>query len=224
MRRDRTKKYARILVWLAWLAGTALAVTVCYFWLDRPIALWVHSHLRLGYHSTLTRFSHFPDPLIPLAIVALVVLGARAAVYRSLPANYQAATFVASVSVLITETLKNQLKFIFSRSWPESWVGNNPSFIRDGVYGFHFLHGGPNYQSFPSGHMAAGCAALAVLWTWYPRWRPVYFVAGLVAGLTLVGSNYHFLSDVIAGAFVGLSIGWIATVIWDALVAAKAQK
>lgn len=212
-----------ISMWLAGLVGTSGAVAVSYFWLDRPIALWVHDHLRFGQYSALTRFSHWPDPLIPLAIAALIILGVRAVVFRSLPANYQAATFVASLSVLITETLKNQLKFVFSRSWPESWMGNNPSFIRDGVYGFHFLQGGPDFQSFPSGHMAASCAVIAVLWIWYPRWRTVYFIATFVVGLGLVAANYHFLSDVIAGAFLGASIGWIASAVWKALIAANGQ-
>ena len=41
-------------------------------------------------------------------------------------------------------------------------------------------------------------------------------MVGLLIAAGLVGGNYHFLSDVIAGAFIGLSIGWIATVVWDA--------
>ena len=207
-----------ISIWLAGFAGTALAITASYLWLDRPVALWVHDHLQLGYHGTLARFSHVPDPLIPLAVVALIVLGLRAVLTRSLPADYQAAAFVGSVSVLATEAIKDQLKIIFSRTWPTSWMGNNPSFIRDGVYGFHFLHGGGSYQSFPSGHMAAACAVLSVLWSWYPRWRPFYFIAALLVGAGLVAANYHFLSDVIAGAFLGISIGWLATAIWLAFV------
>lgn len=209
--------------WLAALVATSLAVVISYYWLDRSIALWVHSHLRLGYHGALTGISHWPDPLIPLAAIVLIVLGLRAVVVRSLPANYQAAAFVASVSVLTTEAIKDQLKFVFSRTWPTSWMGSNPSFIRDGVYGFHFLHGGGAYQSFPSGHTAAACAVLGVLWHWYPRWRPLYLIAALVVGLGLVAANYHFLSDVIAGAFLGVFFGWLATTIWKALVAAKVR-
>lgn len=212
-----------IFIWLAGLAGTSLAVAVCYFWLDRPIALWVHGHLRLGFHGTLTRFSHIPDPLIPLAVVALIVLGLRAAVSRSLPGNYGAATFVASVSVLASEAIKNQLKFVFGRSWPESWTGHNASFIRDGVYGFHFFQGGPNYQSFPSGHMAASCAVITVLWLWYPRWRALYTAAALAVAAALVAANYHFLGDVIAGGFLGMSVGWFASTIWRALIAPRVR-
>lgn len=202
-------------IWLASLLGTSLSVVIAYFWLDRPIALWVHDHLQLGFHGTVTGISHWPDPLIPLAILALIVLGLRVATSRSPLGGRQAAALVASVSVLITEVFKDLLKFIFSRPWPESWMGNNPSFIRDGIYGFHFLHGG-SYQSFPSGHMAASCAVLAVLWIWYPRWRALYLIAALTVGLGLIAANYHFLSDVLAGAFLGTSVAWFTSLVWRA--------
>ena len=66
----------------------------------------------------------------------------------------------------MAETIKNGLKFVFGRTWPETWVNNNPSFIRDGVYGFNWFHGGAGYASFPSGHMSVTCALAAVLWIW----------------------------------------------------------
>jgi membrane-associated phospholipid phosphatase len=31
-----------------------------------------------------------------------------------------------------------------------------------------------------------------------------------------VGANYHFLSDIIAGGFIGWTTGWIAVLLWDA--------
>ena len=93
-------------------------------------------------------------------------------------------------------------------------MGNNPSFIRDGVYGFNFLQGGGAYQSFPSGHMAAACAVLSVLWIYYPRLKWLWMVGGLAVGAGLVGGNFHFLSDVIAGGFLGISAGWLVSSIW----------
>ena len=72
--------------------------------------------------------------------------------------------------------------------------------------------------------MAAACTVLSVVCIRYPRSRPICLVAGLLVGMVLVGLNYHFFSDVIAGGFVGLSIGWIATVIWDAYVDRNSPK
>jgi len=35
-------------------------------------------------------------------------------------------------------------------------------------------------------------------------------------GIGLIGANYHFLSDVIARGFVGVSSGWMLTSPWKA--------
>ena len=205
---------ARIIAWFASLLGIAAAVTAAFLWLDRPIASFVHAHFRYSHREVVDELSHFPNPLILLAGVLAAFLGLRIIFGRPL-SQHQANTFVCSLAVIFTELVKNMLKFIFGRTWPETWVDDNPSFIRDGVYGFHFMHGGSAYQSFPSGHMAATCTVISVLWIRYPRFRWLYLIAGLLISAGLVGANYHFLSDVIAGAFVGASSGWMATVIWD---------
>ena len=208
----------RIFFWLASLLGIALVIAGSYVWFDRPIALFVHEHFRNPHREVVDELSHFPNPLLLLALILSLILGLRLILGRPF-SRHQANTFVCSLSVIATEITKNVLKFVFSRTWPETWVNDNPSFIRDGVYGFHFMHGGVAYQSFPSGHIAAVCTVISVLWIRYPQYRLFYLIAGLLPGSGLVGANYHFLSDVIAGAFVGLSIGWIATVIWDACAA-----
>ena len=106
--------------------------------------------------------------------------------------------------------LKGALKYAFGRTWPETWEHQNPSFIRDGIYGFFPFHGGAAYGSFPSGHMTAVCAAMTVLWQLWPRGRPVYALAAAAAGLGLLCMNYHFLSDILAGACLGWIVGQIA--------------
>ena len=200
--------------WLVGLIVTALAVTISFQWADRPIALMVHNDLGRPHSGIFEKLTHIPDPLVPLAVVTFMALGLRALIGRP-QSRHQGAAFVCSLSVIFAETTKDQLKFIFGRTWPETWLGNNPSFIHDNVYGFNFMHGGTAYQSFPSGHMAATCAVISVLWIWYPRLRWLCAIAGLAVGAGLVGAGYHFLSDVIAGAFVGITGGWMATGIWN---------
>src|SRR5262249_10297578 len=99
----------------------------------------------------------------------------------------------------------------FGRTWPETWIQNNPSFIHSGAFGFNPFHGGPGFASFPSGHVAAVCAAITVLWWSYPNLRPIYaaFVAAVPGGLIV--ANFLFLSDIFAGSFVGVSVGYITT-------------
>ena len=210
----------RMTVWFASLLGVAAATVASFLWLDRPLAIFVHQHFRYQHREIIDKLSHFPNPLVLLAVVLSVILGLRMFLGRPL-SRHQADTFVCGLAVIVTETIKNMLKLIFGRTWPETWVDNNPSFIGDGVYGFHFLHSGSAYQSFPSGHMAAACTVISVLWIRYPHYRWLYLIAGLFVGAALVGANYHFLSDVIAGAFIGVSSGWMATVIWDTYAAGR---
>ena len=199
--------------WLLALLLTAAAVIVCYLWIDRPLALFVHG-LR-EHRETFARFTHFPDPLIPLAAIAFVALGLWVLAARTL-AKLAEAGVLCSISLIVTETTKSLLKFAFGRLWPDTWVENNPSFIHDGAYGFNPFHGGPGYASFPSGHTAATCALISVLWIVYPKLRPLYAVVVLAVAVGLIGANYHFLSDVIAGGFVGCSTGWMTIALWRA--------
>lgn len=104
-------------------------------------------------------------------------------------------------------TLKEELKFAFGRTWPETWINNNPSWIGDGTYAFAAFHGGRGWASFPSGHMTLITAPVSVLWCVLARLRWLW--AGLVAlvALGLLGSDYHFLGDVIAGTYLGAACG-----------------
>jgi membrane-associated phospholipid phosphatase len=192
--------------WLIALVLVILGVVVSYYWLDRPITLFVHNYLPRISRALVGSVSYFPNPLISVAIIAFFVLGIRGLAGRPL-SKMQAAIFICSISVVIAETIKSQLKFVFGRTWPETWIQNNPSFIHDGIYGFNLFHGEQAYQSFPSGHMTAICALASVLWIYYPRLRLIYLIGTMIVLVGLVAGNFHFLGDTIAGAFVGASTG-----------------
>jgi membrane-associated phospholipid phosphatase len=207
--------------WLLSLLVTVLAVVASYLWLDRSIALLVH--VQLPHHEAFALLTHIPDPFVPLAVIAFVSLGLSTLSGRVL-SKRQTTALVCSISLIVAEVTKNQLKFIFGRTWPETWVQNNPSFIRDGAYGINLFHGGAGYASFPSGHSAVTCAVISVLWNLYPNLRAVYLIVVFAVAIGLIGANYHFLSDVIAGSFVGVSTGWMATALWQARQPVGARK
>lgn len=199
--------------WTIAFACTTAAVFACVQLVDRPVAiLFKKTVTRPEAFTTLT---HAPDPLLPVAGAVFLGLGLWVLSGRVLSCAQNCA-LLCSMSLMIAETIKSELKFVFGRTWPDSWLGDNPSFLRDGTYGFHFFHGDRAFASFPSGHMAVSCAVLSVLWFFYPKWRTVYGLAGLAVAAGLVGANYHFVSDVIAGSFVGISSGWMLTALWKA--------
>ena len=203
----------RITFWLISLVLTAAFCAASYAWFDRPIAFFMHKELEQpALLAQLPRISEF---LVGAASIVFVLLGLRGLSGRPL-SRVEAVILLCGLSIIVSAALKNELKHAFGRTWPETWIGNNPSLIRDGVYGFFFLHGGRGYEAFPSGHTAAVCSAMAVLWLCYPRWRALYaVVVGLVV-VGLLGSDFHFLGDIVAGAFVGASTGWLAVLMWEA--------
>jgi membrane-associated phospholipid phosphatase len=200
--------------WLAFLALTVAGVVVSYLWLDRPIAFFAHEHVRQ--FTIFAKMTQFPELIAPFAGALLLGLGLFALAGRPM-AKPLMTVFLCGVSLIVAATVKTQLKYVFGRTWPETWVHNNPSLIHDGVYGFNLFHqGGIAYSSFPSGHTAAICALTSVLWIRYPRYWLLYLAVILAVSIGLVGADYHFLSDVIAGAFVGTSTGWMLVAAWQA--------
>jgi hypothetical protein len=41
--------------------------------------------------------------------------------------------------------------------------------------------------------------------------RPVYAACVAAVAVGLIGANYHFLSDIFGGIFVGISVGYLTT-------------
>jgi membrane-associated phospholipid phosphatase len=208
---------SRLVWWLAALCCTACAVLVCWAWIDRPLAFWIDAH-RLGEvaRSGFRPLTVLPDPLIPMGALAFLVLGLRALAGGRLGRS-SSVIVVCLFALMTTETIKNVLKWVFGRPWPVSWRGEDPSLIRTGDYAFHWLAGGAAYSSFPSGHMAAAAAVLSVLWIYYPRLRAVCITLIILVGAGLVGSNFHFAGDVLAGAFTGISVAWMSTSLFSQL-------
>jgi membrane-associated phospholipid phosphatase len=126
----------------------------------------------------------------------------------------ETAVLLCSISILASQAIKNQLKFVFGRTWPDSWAPDVSSLARDNAYGFHFFQAGTSFESFPSGHAAVAAATLSVLWILYPKLRAVWGLGMVAADVGLVALNLHFVSDVIVGSFVGISTGLFTVALW----------
>ncbi|MDI1346447.1 MAG: hypothetical protein PSV22_20450, partial [Pseudolabrys sp.] len=84
--------------WLLSLATTSLASAISYLWLDQPIALLVHTQLPQA--DAFALLTHIPDPLIPSAVVAFIVLGFWRLSGRPL-AKFHTATLICSISLIM---------------------------------------------------------------------------------------------------------------------------
>jgi hypothetical protein len=124
-----------------------LAVVASYLWLDRPLALFAHD--RLKHYDLFENLSYIPKIVTPLALLGFAVIGLYALFGRPLTKLHMVAVLCAA-SVAVTEAIKFQLKFAFGRTWPETWVRNNPSFIRDHVYGFFSMAVRDSWRFLPA--------------------------------------------------------------------------
>jgi PAP2 superfamily len=127
----------------------------------------------------------------------------------------QTAIVLSALSLAVSDVPENWLKFAFGRTWPETWVQDNPSLIRDGVHNFNPFHGGPGFAAFPSGHMVAICAIMSVFWVTWARFRPIYAICIGTVFIGELGANYYFVSDLVAGGFLGISVGWVTVALWN---------
>ncbi len=203
--------------WFCVFCLTGVLVLVCIEFLDRPLAYVMHAQIR---QTELFEASvRWPEPFIPVAVIILLLAGLYNLSGRSV--SYSARTIIlCCVSVLWVSGLKTLLKFIFGRSWPET-MHDHASFIRDGLYEFHLFGGGPGFESFPSGHMAVLSAVFILILLRHQRYQTACVAIIAASGAGLVAMNYHYLSDVIAGGFVGYTTSillWAAVKRWQTSV------
>jgi membrane-associated phospholipid phosphatase len=193
--------------WLAAFVLCAIAAPVCVRYLDRAVAEFADAHLS---HAMawiwLDRILKALDLVVIAALVYPLGCGIRVAAGFQLP-RWTAGPLRCSWAAIWAVAASIVLKRVFGRSSPA------PDYIEMHQYRFHFLHGGATAGAFPSASAAISVAIAAALWPAIPRWRwLICLLIGLLLA-TVVAGNYHWVSDVIAGVFLGATIGWLATIL-----------
>jgi membrane-associated phospholipid phosphatase len=189
--------------WLVAFALTVIAVAVCVAHVDRPVAEFLDQHVR---HTIvwiwLERALAPLNFIVVAALLFLFACGIRAVSGGAL-GSWTRTPLLCSWATMWAIAAEIIFKRLFGRGWPD------PTYIQDGFYGFHWLHGGAHWESFPSGTAATSVAIATVLWIVAPRWRSAGMLIAAALCAAVVVTNDHWVGDVIAGAFLGVSIGWM---------------
>ncbi len=184
---------------IAILSAAALAATVAScLYLDHPLARFIR---KLALRKTALA-ADLPDLLFLSVLVATLLLWGGY-LYRHNRGIDDARTEffrLAAWTVPLAFVLKSVLKQLFGRMNTRVWLFHQPE------HDFRWLRGGDGYTGFPSGHMAVFAAFMASAWLYYPRFRPVCLALMVVLGVALIATNYHFLGDVLAGAWLGVMV------------------
>jgi undecaprenyl-diphosphatase len=64
-------------------------------------------------------------------------------------------------------------------------------------------------SSFPSGHTIMFFAIIPILGKNFPKLKLALWIVAILIGLSRMYLGVHYLSDVMAGAFLGYGIGWL---------------
>ncbi len=194
---------AALRIWLlSFLACAALAI-LAFKKIDLPVARLVwRSGSHFGYLSA--AFGATVILTLEAAVVLSLVVARLVRGHISRFAETLALACLASICAYGVND--HVLKPIFG-------VPSPGDTMHGARHGFHFLMGF-GYTSFPSGHMVLAGAFVGVFMRFYrASIRPLACLL-LIAAALLVMGEWHFVSDVIAGTFIGVSAGMLAAELW----------
>lgn len=188
----------------AWTAATALVSILAILWIDRPLALFLHEHREWKPAAETVQRLGFGTPYLVSFGLAFIALRWGGLLPRLRPwagwmreASLVPAFFLASIAA--SGLAVDLLKIVFGRTRPKL-------LFADGTYDFGWLGLAADYWSFPSGHTAVVAALATALWCLWPRHFLFYITLASVVAASRVVTGAHFLSDVVAGAFVAVLV------------------
>ena len=193
------------------IAQLLIIIALCvisYFWIDRPLAIFM-SHIN-GLGTTTLGNYNLTNNLTAMAYaLILIVMGFYA--YMRL-VNHKSTRLIAttggiSFAVPIAFFVKTELQYILGRTPVRNDGSHTLLFVKHPqAYGLHLFAGG---GSFPSGHMCVFTALSLMVSFYYPKLKPYMILTLGALAFILVFDNYHFLSDVIAGTYLGFIVAKI---------------
>lgn len=163
---------------------------------DAASVQWLAHHRVIGIDWVMLAFTTI-GYVAGVWLLAALVLGVRGVISRQ--SAFQLVLAVTAAWI-VAELL---FKPVFARE--------RPFLASETIVAIGLL---PASLSFPSGHAATSFAGAAILSRAWPRGRIVAWgVAGLIA-LSRVYTGVHYPSDVLVGAFVGLTCAAAVGALW----------
>jgi membrane-associated phospholipid phosphatase len=185
-----------------------IILCVLSFLFDEPVIEWVKAHdLKVLKHFAgfLSFWGDWPKLMVFSSVgLAVAWLARSRAVGKVFLCMMIAGTIsgalVSSVRVLTGRARPNNVESI--QEWNGLWRGHQ------------FLMYKNSYHSFPSGHTGTAFAFFGVVFFANRRWGVWALLAAAAIAWSRIYLNVHHLSDIMAGAVIGLLI---AALVWDRL-------
>jgi membrane-associated phospholipid phosphatase len=195
---------------MVFIVTMIILAVISYYFLDIPIAHYGYYHTRISNKHFLWLYATYLQPLYfiisPWFVFYLI---ARVMLQKPI-LTWHKIVILMIFSMSITFFINEQLRFVFGRYWPATWLNGNLSLIEHNAYGFTWFKMQKELQAFPSGHTALIFGFMApLLWLGHSKKIKIFaLLNGLAVGLGLILMCYHFFSDVLIGALVGIAVAY----------------
>lgn len=197
-------QFSRVIwIWSVSLVVCAAVVALAFLRVDMPVAqfFWNVDHLRSPLNTA------FGSRVILSAEAAVMLYAVFARLLRGHISVFGETLAVACLVSMCAYVVNDHILKVFFG------VPNPADVMQGAAHHFNFWMGSDG-SSFPSGHMVLAAAFAGFFMRRYQASIWLFSALLLIAaGLLLVG-GWHFLSDIIAGAFLGTSAGILAGEGW----------
>jgi PAP2 superfamily len=199
----------RTVAWAVFWALIALAlvaaVAFSFVFLDMPLA--EYSRRVFGAHHVFAEGRH-ATIFMACAALAAVVLAIVRLVHGGLSPFWKAVGLACVAAICTYAVNAYVFKVLFG-------TNDLASVLDHGARHAFNLGEGTANSGLPSGHFALTTSFVGVFMRLYRKSRLPLSLFLLASGVFIVLGGWHFLSDVIAGAMVGLSAGFLAATVWQ---------
>jgi len=193
LKKSITSIMTRAFKWSIAVVAVMLLCILSYIFIDIKAALWFHTINNGRYSDLFNIITDFGESQWYLITGMLFFVVLR----KTYPLRAQPGLFLAS-SVAASGVSADVIKYIAGRARPILYFSEQ-------LYGFNCFHYEYEWISFPSGHAATAFSAAIVFTTLYPRWRILFLFAGTLIAFSRIFLTQHYISDVIAGSFLGMA-------------------
>ena len=178
-----------------WSIASVTVISLCilsYLFADMQTALWFHAFDNTQVYKVFSKITLFGDSLGYLVggLLLFVVFWKRSLYWSS------SGIFLFS-TVAISGLSADLVKYITGRARPTLY-------FHEHLYGFDPFHWQYAWTSFPSGHSATALSVATLFAILYPRLRFAALFVGILIALSRLVLAQHYISDVIAGSFLGI--------------------